>query len=122
MTRAKPQNKPPAKKMDLLVADSATVTKQDMVDRLAEGIGLPRTDVLAVVDGFLSLVVDAVAGGQRVELRRFGVWKPVQRKGRHLRTPDGEHEVDLPDRAAAVFVPSSEFRQRVAEQASDKNS
>jgi len=116
MTRVQRQ-KPRVRKSVSLSNDGATITKQDMVDRLAEGIGLPRTDVLAVVDGFLSLVVDAVAGGQRVELRRFGVWKSVQRKGRHLRTPDGEHEVDLPDRAAAVFVPSSEFRQRVAEQA-----
>jgi nucleoid DNA-binding protein len=122
MTRAKRQIKSSAKKVHLVRADGATVTKQDIVDRLADGIGLPRTDVLAVVDGFLSLVVDAVAGGQRVELRRFGVWKSVQRKGRHLRTPDGEHEVDLPDRAAAVFTPSSEFRQRVAEQAADKDS
>jgi nucleoid DNA-binding protein len=118
MTRILRQ-KSPAKKPELANSNGTTVTKQDMVDRLAEGIGLPRPDVLAVVDGFLSLVVDAVAGGQRVELRRFGVWKPVQRKGRHLRTPDGVHEVDLPDRAAAVFVPSSEFRQRVAEQAAD---
>jgi len=91
------------------------MTKQDLVEKLADGVGLPRPEVQAVVDGFLSLVIDAVATGNRVELRRFGVWKPVIRKGRHLVTPDGAHEVDLPDRATAVFTPAAEFRSRMSD-------
>jgi nucleoid DNA-binding protein len=96
-------------------SEGPTMTKHDLVDRLADGIGLSRPDVQAVVDGFLSLVVDAVSSGQRVELRRFGVWKPVLRKGRHLRTPDGEHEIDLPDRSSVAFTAAGEFRARLAE-------
>jgi nucleoid DNA-binding protein len=91
------------------------MTKQHLVEKLADGVGLPRPEVQAVLDGFLSLVIDAVASGERVELRRFGVWKPVVRKGRHLVTPDGAHEVDLPDRATAVFAPAAEFRTRMVE-------
>ena len=91
------------------------MTKQDLVDRLSDGIGLSKPEVQAVVDGMLALVMDAVSSGQRVELRRFGVWKPVNRKGRHLRTPDGAHEIDLPDRPTAVFVPAAEFRIRMTE-------
>lgn len=91
------------------------MTKQDLVDRLSEGVGLSKPEVQAVVDGMLALVMDAVSSGHRVELRRFGVWKPVNRKGRHLRTPDGAHEIDLPDRPTAVFVPAAEFRARMTE-------
>jgi nucleoid DNA-binding protein len=91
------------------------MTKQDLVDRLSDGIGMPKPEIQAVVDGFLGLVMDAVSSGNRVELRRFGVWKPVNRKGRHLRTPDGIHEIDLPDRPTAVFVPAAEFRSRMTE-------
>ena len=91
------------------------MTKQDLVDRLAVGVGMPKADIQVVVDGFLALVMEAVSSGQRVELRRFGVWKPVTRKGRHLRTPDGAHEMDLPDRPTAVFVPAAEFRARMNE-------
>jgi nucleoid DNA-binding protein len=91
------------------------MTKQDLVDRLSDGIGLPKSEIQVVVDGFLASVIDAVSTGHRVELRRFGVWKPVNRKGRHLRTPDGAHEMDLPDRPTAVFVPAAEFRARMAE-------
>jgi nucleoid DNA-binding protein len=91
------------------------MTKQDLVDRLSEGVGLSKPEVQAVVDGMLVLVMEAVSSGERVELRRFGVWKPVNRKGRHLRTPDGVHEIDLPDRPTAVFVPAAEFRARMSE-------
>jgi nucleoid DNA-binding protein len=91
------------------------MTKQHLVEKLADGVGLPRPEIQAIVDGFLSLVIDAVASGDRVELRRFGVWKPVVRKGRHLVTPDGAHEVDLPDRATAVFTPAAEFRARMSD-------
>lgn len=91
------------------------MTKQDLVDQLSDGIGLSKPEVQAVVDGFLALVMDAVSSGNRVELRRFGVWKPVYRKGRHLRTPDGAHEIDLPDRPTAVFVPAAEFRARMSD-------
>ncbi|MFH1011002.1 MAG: HU family DNA-binding protein [bacterium] len=93
--------------------EEATMTKQDLVDQLASGIGLAKPEVQAVVDGFMSLVMEAVASGQRVELRRFGIWKPVRRKGRHLRTPDGVHDISLPDRTVAMFTPAAEFRERM---------
>ena len=89
------------------------MTKQDLVDRLSEGVGMPRPEVQAVVDGFLALVMDTVADGKRVELRRFGVWKPVYRKGRQFRTPDGTKVIQVPDRPMVVFVPAAEFRSRV---------
>ncbi len=96
------------------------MTKQDLVDRLAEGIGMPRAEVQAVVDGFLALVMESVASGDRVELRRFGVWKPVFRKGRMLRTPDGNREVEVPSRSTPVFVPAREFRDRLLETSTTK--
>ena len=77
---------------------------------------MSRPEVQAVVDGFLALVMESVASGERVELRRFGVWKPRIRKGRQLRTPDGAHDVVVPDRARPVFVPAAEFCARMEEQ------
>lgn len=89
------------------------MTKQELVDDLANGTGIPRQDVAAVVDGFLALVIDAVADGHRVELRRFGTWKPVVRKGRMLRTPDGQRTVQIPKRMSVSFVASRDFKSRL---------
>jgi nucleoid DNA-binding protein len=95
--------------------EGLSMTKQDLVDRLSSEIGMPKLEVQTVVDGLLSLVMDSVSSGQRVELRRFGVWKPVIRKGRKVRTPDGIREIDVPDRSTVVFVPSIEFRSRLSD-------
>ena len=59
--------------------------------------------------------METVANGERVEIRRFGIWKPIVRKGRMLKTPDGLHDVQVPDRARPVFIPASEFQARMAE-------
>ncbi|MBI5058445.1 HU family DNA-binding protein [candidate division KSB1 bacterium] len=91
------------------------MTKQDIVEQLASGIGISRPEVAAVVDGFLALVMDAVAQGDKVELRRFGTWKPTVRKARHLRIPDGSRIIDLPTRSTVVFSPAGEFKSRLAE-------
>ena len=92
-------------------------TKQDLIERLADGTGMSRPEVQAVVEGFLALVMDSLANGERVELRRFGIWKPAMRKGRLLRTPDGRHDVLVPDRARPVFVPAAEFCARLTDTA-----
>jgi nucleoid DNA-binding protein len=76
---------------------------------------MSRPEVVAVVDGFLALVMDTVATGERVELRRFGVWKPTIRKGRTLKTPDGQHDVQIPDRPRPAFIPAAEFCTRMEE-------
>jgi len=76
---------------------------------------MSRPEVQAVVEGFLALVMDSIAKGERVELRRFGIWKLAIRKGRLLKTPDGRHDVVIPDRPRPVFVPAAEFCARLTE-------
>ena len=49
-----------------------TVTKADIVDRIAEGTGLTKLETEAVVDGFVITVMEALEGGGSVELRGFG--------------------------------------------------
>ena len=43
--------------------------------------------ISTVVDAFLSAVVRHVAAGQRIEMRGFGHFFPVDRKGHHGRNP-----------------------------------
>lgn len=85
------------------------------MDQVSNGTGIPRQEVVAVVDGFLASVIDAVADGQRVELRRFGTWKPVLRKGRMLKIPNGKKTVAVPDHRSVVFLAAQDFKDRMGE-------
>ena len=44
-----------------------TITKKDLVERIAEGTGLRRTDVKTVVQSFLDHVIQELGEGNRLE-------------------------------------------------------
>lgn len=89
------------------------MTKADIVDRIAAATGLTKLETEAVVDGFLVTVVDAVANGDRIELRGFGTFRGVERAPRTARNPRTDTPVPVPGRLAPVFKPAQEFRRRV---------
>ena len=89
------------------------VTKAHIVDHIAEATGLTKIETEAVVDGFIETVLDAVASGDRVELRGFGTFRAVARAARTARNPHTAEAVPVPARRAPVFKPAQDFRRRV---------
>lgn len=96
------------------------MTKAQIVDRIAEATGLTKLETEAVVDGFMHTVLDAVAEGDRVELRGFGTFRSVERAPRTARNPRTDTPVPVPRRMAPVFKPAQEFRRRVEEAGVDR--
>ena len=67
------------------------------------------------VDGcaFLDALTDALARGDRIELRGFGAFKVRHRKARTGRNPRTGEPVEAPLRDVPVFKPSLHLRSRV---------
>ena len=91
------------------------VTKAQIVDRIADATGLTKMETEAVVDGFMHTVLEAVAEGDRVELRGFGTFRAVERAPRKARNPRTDEPVPVPRRWVPVFKPAQEFRRSVEE-------
>lgn len=91
------------------------MTKQDIVDIIAEGTGLTKVDTLAVIDGFLATVAWALENGKNVTLRGFGTFVAVERKARKARNPVTKQLVHIPARRSPYFRPAEELRERVAQ-------
>ncbi|MFW5973144.1 MAG: HU family DNA-binding protein [Bacteroidota bacterium] len=89
------------------------MNKADIVDRIASGTGLTKIETEAVVNGFISTVIDALAHGQTIELRGFGTFKIQHRAPRTARNPRTNTELTVPARHVPVFKPSKDFRQEV---------
>ena len=89
------------------------MTKAQIVDRIAAATGLTKMETEAVVDGFMQTVLEAVAEGDRVELRGFGTFRAVERAPRTARNPRTDQPVPVPRRMAPVFKPAQDFRRRV---------
>ncbi len=86
------------------------MTKADIVDIIASATGLTKVETEAVVDGFISTVINALKEGKNIEIRGFGTFKVKLRKARKARNPRTGDEVPVPDRKVPVFKPSNEFK------------
>lgn len=90
------------------------MTKRDLVVRISEETDLRQQDVLNVIQRTLDHISAAVAKGETVELRNFGVFEVNIRKARIGRNPNApETDVRIPPRAVVKFKPGKEMREEV---------
>ncbi|MFA5689188.1 MAG: HU family DNA-binding protein [Kiritimatiellales bacterium] len=90
------------------------VTKRDLVVHIAEETGLIQQDVTVVIQKALDYIVDALADGQTIEFRNFGVFEISTRKSRIGRNPNKpENTVIIPERRVVKFKPGKIMKQRV---------
>ena len=91
------------------------MTKADLVEKVADVIGprVTKTECGLMVEAFLDAVKDALAQGDRIELRGFGVFRVRHRKARKGRNPRTGEPVEVPSRNVPVFEPSRHLRSRV---------
>ncbi|MBN1793839.1 MAG: integration host factor subunit beta [Candidatus Omnitrophica bacterium] len=90
------------------------MTKKDIVLQVANETGIKQVDVKKVVQRTLDHIVDALAKGERVELRNFGVFKTKSRRGRTGRNPRTGDEVPVPPKKVAVFKPGLIMKDKVS--------
>ena len=91
-----------------------TLTKRDLVVRISNETGLVQQQVLDVVQKTLDYIADALAKGDKVELRNFGVFEVKVRKARVGRNPNApETDVPIPQRSVVKFKAGKEMRADV---------
>lgn len=90
------------------------LTKRDLVVAISNETGLIQSDVFAVIQKTLDHITNAVAQGQNVELRNFGVFEIRLTRPRVGRNPNRpEVDVTIPARATVKFKAGKIMRQRV---------
>jgi len=91
------------------------MTKADVIARVASQTGLTKTDVRAVVEGFLDSVKYSLKKDDPLEIRGFGTFSIISRAPRTARNPRTGAEVKIPARRMPVFKPSREMKKDVLE-------
>lgn len=96
------------------VEPMATLTKRDLVVMISNETGMVQHQVLDVIQRTLDHITDALAKGDVVELRNFGVLEVKLTKARVGRNPNvpGSQFV-IPPRATVKFKSGKIMRQRV---------
>ena len=90
-----------------------TVIKQDIIQRVADRLGITKVKAAEVVVSFFDAMKDALQEGERIELRGFGVLVVKNRKTGIGRNPKTGQEVQIPTGKTVRFKPgknlTSEF-------------
>lgn len=82
---------------------TTTITKKELIDRIAEKTGMKRVEVKKVVQSFLEEVVHDLGLGHRLEFRDFGVFDVRERKARTAQNPKTLQRVDVPSKRSVRF-------------------
>lgn len=77
--------------------------------------GLSRTAAEGVVDAMLARIADALAAGDRVEIRDFGSFATRRRPPRDAFNPKSGAHVRLQERIAVAFRPGKRMRTVLVE-------
>jgi DNA-binding protein HU-beta len=85
------------------------VIKLDIINRLAEETGIPKLKAEQAVEALFSSMKDALARGDRIELRGFGVFIVKPRKRGVGRNPRTGEEVAIPSGKTIRFKPGKEL-------------
>ena len=90
-----------------------SMTKKDIVIRIANDSGIKQIDVKKVVQMTFDVIVETLVKGEKIELRNFGVFKTKSRKGRMGRNPRTGEQVPVNPKRVAVFKPGLEMKAKI---------
>lgn len=81
----------------------ATITKKELIDRIADQGGYKRVLVKKVIQTFLDSIVEELGNGNRLEFRDFGVFESRIRAARQAQNPKTMDKVLVPQKRTVKF-------------------
>ena len=87
--------------------------KSDIIKEVAEGTGLTKVEIEAVLEGVILSISDSLKRGERVDIRGFGSFIVKQRAARDARNPATREVVKLQERFIPAFKVSKILKELV---------
>src|SRR5881394_2807470 len=92
----------------------STITKKELIDRIADSTGHRRVQVNRVVQQFLDEIIGELGKGNRLEFRDFGVFETKLRKARRAQNPKTLQPVEVPEKRTVKFKVGRLMKQKLA--------
>ena len=89
------------------------MTKADIVEKASAAVDMSKRKGEIVVNTVLRCIIDALAQGDRVDLRGFGSFRVSSRNDRVGRNPRTGEIIEIPAKKVPLFRAGKEFRRRV---------
>ncbi len=98
---------------DLLEKERELVNKGELVAEVQARVGLPKSQVLQVLNTFCEVTTERLQAGEEVSLPPLGKFQYVMRSARRQRNPQTGEMIDVPEKATVRFRPSGALKGRV---------
>jgi len=90
-----------------------TISKKDLVDRIAEQTQSKRITVKTVVQQLLDEITNELAQNNRLEFRDIGVFEPRTRAARTAQNPKTLEKVHVPAKRTVKFKMGRRMKERL---------
>jgi len=91
----------------------STVTKRELVERIAQKTQAKQALVKTVVQEILGGIAEELAKGNRLEFRDFGVFETKTTRARTAQNPKTLEKVEVPAKRRVVFKAGRLLKQRL---------
>ncbi len=95
-----------------------TVTKKELIDRIADKTGNKRVVVKRIIQGFLDEIIEELGDGNRLEFRDFGVFESKVRAARVAQNPKTLERVHVPEKRTVKFKVGRVMKQKLGDDGS----
>ncbi|MBI5431401.1 MAG: integration host factor subunit beta [Planctomycetes bacterium] len=93
-----------------------TITKKELVNRIAEQTGQTKVIVKDILQKFLDEIIEELCRGNRLEFREFGVFEVKERAPRRAQNPRTLEKVEVPGKRVVKYKVGRLMRERVCEE------
>ncbi|MHC4697604.1 MAG: HU family DNA-binding protein [Planctomycetota bacterium] len=93
----------------------ATITKKELIERIADREDCKRVVVKRIIQAFLDSIVEELGSGHRVEFRDFGVFESKLRAPRQAQNPKTMDKVMVPLKRTVKFKVGRTMKERLDE-------
>ena len=92
----------------------STITKKELIDRIAEQTQAKRVLVKRITQAFLDEIVSELCKGNRLESRDFGVFETRTRAARIAQNPKTLERVEVPAKRTVKFKMGRLMKQNLS--------
>ena len=92
----------------------ATITKKELIDRIAERTQAKRVTVKSIVQAFLDEITRELCENNRLEFRDFGVFETRTRASRVAQNPKTLERVEVPSKRTVKFKMGRLMRENLS--------
>ena len=89
------------------------MTRADLIEELAKVSNLTKKESETIVNTIFDTITEALAKGDKVELRGFGSFRIRRRRARRGRNPKTGTSINVPPKRVPFFKVGKELRQLV---------